>query len=199
MSESVEYFMEAIAGLNGRGFLKETEDIIFKNHKQFIALDSGCNLKKPEISSLVMWENDKNRAVTPRISLLEELLLMKKEYSVVLLSKQPFTLGFSRTGKTLFPLLDDIAQIAGTKIKSIANETDLKKVKFANTIFIKDKGCLCFGKDLYEIEATAMVVEKAVRAEIDSFYLGGGKRIAFHEALLMRLLYKSKYSKMKEE
>ena len=116
--------------------------------------------------------------------------------NVILLSDTKYTKAIAISGEPLYPLLDDIAQMTGTSIKSVRSFLSIKnKLTRKNALFIKDMGCICCGSDIYEAEALSMVIEKGAMAEITSSFIGGGKRIKGYEALLMRLIYLYKYSK----
>ncbi|MBN2738513.1 MAG: class II aldolase/adducin family protein [Spirochaetales bacterium] len=179
------------------GLLKAPEDIVFRLHTSLFGLSSQ---KLPE----KLGENNLIDISNPITDLSEEHLVFRqlftkrKDIQIAVFSKGPFTLGFSRAGKKLYPLLDDLAQIGGTKIDSLDQNELLKKIGSRNMVFVKNKGCLCLSHDIYELQAMALVAEKACQAEIGSYFLGGGKGIAFHEALMMNWHYRTKYSKMKK-
>jgi len=121
-----------------------------------------------------------------------------RKCNIILLSNTKYTLAISKSGKPLYPLLDDIAQMTGTSIKSVPSYSSIKnKLNRKNALFVKDMGCLCCGSDLYEAQALAMVIEKGSMAKIAASFIGGGEKIRSYEALLMRLIYLLKYSKRK--
>lgn len=116
--------------------------------------------------------------------------------NVILLSDTRYTLAMAKSGKTLYPMLDDIAQLTGASIKSVSSFSTIKnRLNRKSALFIKNKGCLCCGADLYEAQALSMVIEKGSMAHIATTFLGGGKTIRVYEALMMRLVYLLKYSK----
>lgn len=129
-------------------------------------------------------------------SAVEYILKYNHKCNVILLSNTKFTMAIAKSGRTLYPMLDDMAQLTGTSIKSVQSYSAIKnKLNRNNALFIKDEGCLCCGSDLYEAQALSMVIEKGSMAKIAASFIGGGKKIQTHEAFLMRLIYLFKYSR----
>lgn len=199
MESPIDDFLQFVFQSHEQGLLRDPQDIIFKFKNQFISLGADCSLNSPDENSLIIWDVDEHSGLSQRLSMYKKLFKLNKKYCLAMFSKAPYTQGFSRTGRSLYPLLDDMAQIAGSKIPSTTEDQILKKIKHRNMLFIKDLGCLCLSHDFYELQAMALVAEKASRAEIESYFIGGGKPIAFHEAILMKGLYDFKYSRMKKK
>lgn len=119
-------------------------------------------------------------------------------------STQESVLCASKAGKTIYPTLDDMAQIAGTcvKVSDVPNVLSndeakkmLAKLKGKNAIFLSKRGILCCSASLYDAHAVAMVMEKACKSVIEATFLGKAIRINPIEAALMRFVYQKKYSK----
>lgn len=105
-------------------------------------------------------------------------------------SSAPFTLAWSTRGRPLPALLDDLAQLAGARVKVVSHPP---RSRLANdVVLIRDRGALVSGSD---VEALAMVVEKACRAALGAEGLGGAQAFPAWEATLMRLVYKNAYAK----
>lgn len=113
----------------------------------------------------------------------------------------PYSLAASRALKTLRPMLDDLAQLAGPKIRAIdpgaalSTKRLLKTLLRRGTAMVPGAGCFCVSAEYSDAAATAMVFEKACRVVIESAVLGGGHEISYPESLLMRLIYLMKYSR----
>lgn len=110
----------------------------------------------------------------------------------------------STKGKTMLPLLDDFAQIAGPTVKCVKYASDcaksLKKVQKAlkggrNAVMLKDNSALCCGPDLYNAQATEIVVEKNSKTYAGAELFGIVKPINPIESRLMNIVYRVKYSK----
>jgi len=106
------------------------------------------------------------------------------------LSTAPFTVRFSILRRPLPPVLDDLAQLTGRRVRSLRSTP--KRRPHADAVLVPGRGALVFGADH---EAVAMVVEKAARAWIGGAGIGGAKSLPAWEALLMRAVYVRSYSK----
>jgi len=118
--------------------------------------------------------------------------------AVAVLSTAPFTRAAARVGRAIPALLDDQAQMAGSAIPCARDFSAVKGgLARRRAVLVRDRGCLCLGEDFYEVQAMAMVAEKAALAMVAAAYLGGGARIGRGDALLMRLIYRYKYGRMR--
>lgn len=107
-----------------------------------------------------------------------------------LLSRAPYTLAWAERGISLPAVLDDLAQLVGTKVP-VADALPRRPPRH-DALFIKGRGLLVSGPDA---EALAMVVEKASRAAICGEAIGGTIKIPAIEARLMHFVYKQSYAK----
>jgi len=123
---------------------------------------------------------------------LEGHILINTDFDVV---------RFSRLDSGLKPLLDDFAQIVGTKIKTVKNDPTLifQPLKSVSAVMVKDIGAVCWGKNEPDAEAVSMIVRKNCKAYFASSAFGHPKYIKPWECLLMRRVYLKKYSKMAEK
>ena len=101
----------------------------------------------------------------------------------------------SRLNKTMKPLLDDFAQICGTRIKVASPEKCAKAIKGKNAVLIKDNGALCCGSVEGDAQAVDMIMSKSCLTLQTTKDFGKAKAINPVEALLMRVIYLKKYSK----
>ena len=105
----------------------------------------------------------------------------------------------SRLNKSMKPLLDDFAQICGTKVKIASYDKCAKALKGRNAVLIKDQGALCCGSNEGDAQAVDMIMSKSALALLSSKVFGKAKAINPIEAKLMRVVYLLKYSKKAEE
>ena len=106
----------------------------------------------------------------------------------------------SSTGKKVKPYLDDFAQLVGINLKCASEEKQLiKKLRFRNGVLLKDKGGYCCANDEYNATAVEIVMKKNCKAMLDTQNIGKIKPIKLHECLLMRIVYKLKYSKQADK
>lgn len=132
--------------------------------------------------------------------LIEDIFHYRADINYILHSWKPYSTLFSHSNITLRPLLDDLAQLVGTKVVIARYDINhpLKKSDLGsrNALFLDGEGVLCCATTEDDVLAVQMVVEKSARSYIDAEVLGGGMEISRIESLLMRLIYKKKYSKM---
>lgn len=131
----------------------------------------------------------------------------REDINCVIHSKKPEILSASKMGGTFKPLLDDFAQLVGVTLKTgeynPANSMKtakkvVRKLKGRNAVMLKDNGAICAAGNMYDAEAVEMVLEKELRTDAAAKMIGGAKYINPVEALLMRVIYKTKYSKKTE-
>ena len=109
----------------------------------------------------------------------------------------------SAGGKKLFPISDDMAQIAGVSFACIDpddKEFDKKiskALKSSDAVFVKDCGAICVAKEQEECEAIEQVLDKNCLAYLYCKSKGQNKHIGAFDAKLQRTVYKFKYSKLK--
>ena len=135
---------------------------------------------------------------------LKELLEKRDGVKSVLLAQTPFILRMSSLGKTMYPYLDDAAQIAGIDVKCVAIEDadeEIAKIVEAlesrNAVFVKGMGAICTGFDESEAEAVGIVLEKACMAAYLAECVGNVEPLDAESARLDREGYVTHYSKLK--
>ncbi len=131
----------------------------------------------------------------------------KKNVNAITHSKEEATLELSKTGITVKPFLDDFAQIVGVSLKTADYDINsrlksakkaVRKMKFRDALMIKHNGALCAGSSMDEANAVKLVTEKGCKAFVAACVYGKqDERINPLECTLMRVIYKTKYSKKK--
>ena len=108
---------------------------------------------------------------------------------------------YSRLNQSMKPLLDDFAQIVGTKIRTVKNDEKLifPALKSVSAVLIRDLGAVCLGENETDAEAVSMILRKNCKAYFASSAFGRPKYIKPWECALMRRVYLKKYSKMAEK
>ena len=154
---------------------------------------------------------------------LKEILEKRDGIKSVMLARTPFIMRMSNLGKTMYPYLDDMAQIAGVDVKCITfDNCDLDKAAVVensdkanniwtdaaiavtaealqdrNAVFIKGMGAICTGFDDSETEAVGIVLEKACMAAYLAECVGNVPPLDAESAHLDREGYVNHYSKLK--
>lgn len=120
----------------------------------------------------------------------------------------PDIVAVSCTGQTVYPMLDDFAQIIGIDAPSL-DITSCKEPKVLasgiaqqfnkrNAVILKNNGALCSGPGKDDALAAAMILDKNCKAMIASTLFSKGKPINPKEARKMRNNYLNSYSKKAE-
>lgn len=131
----------------------------------------------------------------------------KKKFSALIHTEQLNVLTSSRAGKTIYPMLDDLAQIAGATVRVAeyrligekkAIRSVLRALKRRSGALLKDHGAICGAGNFDDAHAVAQVMEKGCKTFIETSFLGGGVKINALECNLMRFVYVLKYSKADE-
>ena len=131
----------------------------------------------------------------------------RDDINCVIHSKKPEIVSASKIGGTFKPLLDDFAQLVGVTLKTgeynpgntiKTAKKVVRKLKGRNAVLVKDNGAICAAGNKYDAEAVEMVLEKEMRTDAAAKLFGGSKYINPVEALVMRVVYKTKYSKKTE-
>ena len=109
---------------------------------------------------------------------------------------------FSSKDRILEPLLDDLAQIAGINIQTTksCNISEIAKIlQNKNAVFLEKEGALCTGATKGDAEAVAMVLRKGCLADFYSNAMKLTDKLSLIDAYIQRIVYKNKYSKMKDK
>lgn len=131
----------------------------------------------------------------------------RDDVNCIIHSKKPEILSASKVGGTFRPLLDDFAQLVGVTLRTGEYNPSntvktakkvVRKLKGRNAVLVKDNGAICVAGNEYDAEAVEMVLEKEMRTDAAAKMIGDAKYINKVESLLMRVIYKTKYSKKTE-
>ena len=128
-----------------------------------------------------------------------DIYLDRPEFNAIVNVATPEILAAQDKCRKLKPLLDDFAQIAGVNVKKAKRDKAVKALKGRSAVFVKGGGALCCGSDMYEANATRMVVEKNCQAYLAACSFGVTNYINTLESCLMRFVYLKKYSKQKDQ
>ncbi len=102
--------------------------------------------------------------------------------------------------KTLYPHLDDLAQIAGAKILCVSKNPAaiLKALKHSNAALIPGMGAVCCAKDEDDLDAIATILRKSCMAALYAATCDAAP-LSPIDRRIMRLVYTMKYAKKKTE
>ncbi len=113
-------------------------------------------------------------------------------------------MALSVKGKTMKPLLDDLAQLCGATVRHATFNPNstlksakkvVKALKGRNAVLLDNNGALCVAGSEYDATAVEHVFEKGAKTQIGADLFGTAKPINPVETRLMRFIYLKKYSK----
>ncbi len=148
---------------------------------------------------------DENAACPSTALLHAKIYQARDDVNAIVHSKKPATLEVSKIGKTIKPFLDDFAQITGITIKNANYDPNntlktarqvVKKLNHRDAVLLSHNGAVCVGSSADEANAVKLVTDKECKAFVSAEIFGKSKAyINTAESLLMRVIYKQKYSK----
>lgn len=109
----------------------------------------------------------------------------------------PDVIALSHANMTVRPLLDDFAQLVGTRARTVFGEPEAvaRAAARTNAVFIVGLGALCLAADADEADAVRTIVTKNATAYVWSAAIGRVRPLPRVDAALMRAVYQRKYSK----
>lgn len=144
----------------------------------------------------------------PAVDLHKAVYNSREDINYILHSTKDDVKAFSAQKKTIKPLLDDFAQLVGVTLRTAefnpastekSVQKVVKKLKGRNAVMLKDNGAICAAGDKYDAEAIEMVLEKGIKTAAATSVFPGASAINKVECVLMRVIYKTKYSKQKNK
>lgn len=124
-------------------------------------------------------------------------------YTHVLVDQSQVVKEMSASGKRVYPMIDDMAQIAGVSFACVEPEEKNVVSKIAEAlkneacVFVKGVGAVCVAMDESEVEAVQMVLDKNCLAGVYCGAHGVKEHLGFLDATMQRRVYVKKYSKLK--
>ncbi len=101
--------------------------------------------------------------------------------------------------RPLIAQLDDMAQMIGRSINVVERSAAavLKELEAHNAVFIKGCGAIVCGDDEDDTEALKILLDKAAVTDLNAGARGMNRKLGMFDCMLMRFVYKKKYSKKK--
>ena len=120
-----------------------------------------------------------------------------KDINNIIHASSPDILAISRANITLYPMVDDFAQIVGTKVKNVINSANdiANALKNTSAVIIKNNGALCCASTEEDASAIEMILEKNSKIALCSSLFTDVKPLSKLDSMLMRFVYLKKYSK----
>lgn len=124
-----------------------------------------------------------------------------KGVNCIIYSHTPYAKLMASKRKDMKPYIDDLAQIAGTKIRCLQRDCTYGEIATAlkgrAAVLIDGVGAVCVGSNAEEAEAVCMVLEKGAQAAALASDVGKVPPVGGISAAIERKIYVAKYSKLK--
>ena len=157
----------------------------------------GFILHRKDCESVQIKAGELSKDLPKEAHIHNEIYSKNKKINYIMHEDSPNILTISRANITLYPLVDDFAQIIGTKVKTaLINPSKIANaLKNADAVIIGNNGALCCGASQGDAIAVHMIMEKNCKALICGTLFGEMKPISWIDRNLMRFVYQIKYSK----
>ena len=116
----------------------------------------------------------------------------------------PYEVAVSCLDETMYPMIDDFAQIVGVDVKCVPwidGDTDEcaaeigKAISGRNAVLIQGNGAIVTGNSDGDMQALDIIMEKGCEAQVDVSIFNRPHFVPKAECFLMRTVYLAKYSK----
>ena len=130
----------------------------------------------------------------------DEIYLGNKSINNIIHKDTPDIVTVSHANVTLYPLVDDFAQIVGTKVKTVSDNPSniAKALKNASAVLVSNNSAYCCGASEGDAYAVHMIMEKNCKTLLCGTLFQKIKPIRWLDRNLMRFVYLKKYSKQIE-
>lgn len=165
--------------------------------------DGGMIITDPETDIADITEKDirfvgKHDAKNALEALHLAIYGSREDINAVITNHAPFCVGIAKKLNAVPATLDDMAQIIGptAKVSPSDNVIDiLRTLHGRNACLIRNGGVIATGRTLDEAFTGSLVLEKGALCYVGSAIIGKPVKIGLFDAVLMRAVYKLKYSK----
>ncbi len=172
--------------------------------------DATAKIPFPENNSnnieVGLYDTWSREGIPDEADLHRQIYQKNKDIMAIIHATEPDIFTVSRLKKTIYPLLDDFAQIVGVSVPALVYDWTIEAaerigwlMKSRHAVLIENNGALCCGPNKSDAAAVAMIMEKGCKTIIGSSLFGKIKPINLLESLLMRFVYLTKYAKKAAE
>ncbi len=142
--------------------------------------------------------------VAPKCAKIHRAIYKEEDCTMINHLTNPYIVAESCLADTMYPMIDDFAQIVGVDVKNCAwidGDTDecaediAEKISGRNAVLIEGNGALVTGNSEGDMQALELIMEKGCEAAIDVDIFNRPHYVPKAECFLMRTVYLAKYSK----
>lgn len=142
--------------------------------------------------------------IAPKCAKIHREIYLNEDFTMINHVKDADTVAVSCLDETMYPMIDDFAQIVGLDVKTavwVDGDTDdcakeiTKAISGRNAVLIQGNGALVAGNSEGDMQALDIIMNKGCQAVIDCDIFNRPHYVPKAECFLMRMVYLAKYSK----
>lgn len=143
------------------------------------------------------WLGDRK---LPPAAALHAAVYRRTDAQYIAHETDPAVVAVSAGGRTLRPLLDDLAQIAGPDIRCAGPEPAavVRALRDRRAMLLQGLGAICVGTDEDELEAVRLLLRKGCAARWFADAVPGCRPLGRLDAMVQRMVYTGQYAKRRE-
>lgn len=142
--------------------------------------------------------------VAPKCAKIHREIYLNENFTMINHITDADTVAVSCLDETMYPMIDDFAQIVGVNVKTcpwIDGDTDdcakeiAKAMSSRNAVLIQGNGAIVAGNSEGDMQALDIIMNKGCQAVIDCDIFNRSHYVPKAECFIMRTVYLAKYSK----
>ena len=142
--------------------------------------------------------------IAPKCAKIHRAIYNEEDCTMINHLTNPYVVAASCLGETMYPMIDDFAQIVGIDVKNcpwIDGDTDEcadeigEAIDGRNAVLIQGNGALVTGNSAGDMQALELIMEKGCEAMVDVDIFNRPHYVPKAECFIMRTVYLAKYSK----
>ncbi len=176
--------------------------------------DLGSSIRTGSVFTLTYGDGEKVdvdmatglgvNGVAPKCAKIHREIYLNENFTMINHVKDEDTVAVSCLDETMYPMIDDFAQIVGLDVKTrpwIDGDTDecaseiAKAIGGRNAVLVQGNGALVAGNSEGDMQALDIIMNKGCQAVIDCDIFNRPHYVPKAECFLMRTVYLAKYSK----
>lgn len=191
----IEKYAKVLAEMEG--YDQKATKIIINIDDRIFETEDGCDFHNLTSKDVIVASGTSGSLYPVE----HKLVKSQKDIGAIVLSRTPYCKRCETLRQPITAAIDDMAQIVGHTVQCVPyDEKSIgKALRSATGCLIKDHYTLTTGRNLYEAVVALTVLEKSAEINTKAKVLGGVKPLPRWEAVLMRQVYKRKYSKAEQE
>lgn len=142
--------------------------------------------------------------IAPKCAKIHRAIYQNENFIMINHLTAPDVVAVSCLDETMYPMIDDFAQIVGLDVKTVPwidGDTDecadeiAKSIHKRNAVLIQGNGALVAGNSEGDMQALEIIMDKGCEAVVDCDIFNRAHYVPKAECFLMRTVYLAKYSK----